>query len=349
MRYVILLAVALPLLAADQITMKNGDRLTGTIVKYDGKELTMKSDYAGDLVIKWDAVAGVTSSQPLHIGLKDGQVVVGTVTTSDDKFAVQTTTAGTVTAPVASITYIRSKDEQAAYEAEEAHYANPRLIDLWTGNIALGYAKATGNSKTSNLNIGANAIRATRRDKTTVHFTDLYTTSTTNGVSATTANAQRGGVSYELNLTPKFFVFGGSDFESDEFQSLDLRFTPGGGFGYHVIKNEKSFFDIFGGGTLNKEYYYHNISKSSGEVQFGEEYLYKFSNVTIFHEKVTLYPNLSDTGQIRVNFDASADTKLRKWLAWQVAVSDRYISNPLPAHQRNDLIITTGLNLLLTK
>ena len=278
----------LPAFAADQIAMKNGDRLSGTIVKYDGKALTLKSDYAGDLVIKWEAVAGITSAQPLNIGLKNGQVVVGTVSTNNDQLAVQTTNTGTVSAPIASITYIRSKDEEAAFEANEARYKNPRLIDLWAGNVALGYAKATGNSKTTNLNVNANAVRATLRDKTTVYFTTIYATSTTNGRGAATANAQRGGFNYDLNLTKKFFVFGGSDFEADQFQNLDLRFTPGGGFGYHAIKNEKSLFDVFGGGTLDKEYYSNNVDKSFGEAQFGEEYLYKLSKVTNLHEKVTL-------------------------------------------------------------
>ena len=336
-------------LGADQIAMKNGDHLTGTIVKFDGTALTLKSDYAGDLAFKWEAVAGVTSAQPLNIGLKDGQVVVGTVTTKDDQIAVQTTDTGTVSAPIASITYIRSKDEEAAFEANEARYKNPRFIDLWAGTVALGYAKATGNSKTTNLNINANAVRATTRDKTTVYFTTLYATSTVSNKAATTANAQRGGFNYEFNLTPKFFVFGGSDFEADQFQALDLRFTPGGGFGYHAIKNERSSFDVFGGGSLDKEYYSNNVNKSFGEAQLGEEYLYKLSKVTTLHEKVTLYPNLSDTGELRVNFDASSDTKLRKWLAWQVSISDRYVSNPLPGFQKNDLIITTGVNLTFAK
>lgn len=348
MRYLLLL-LALPLLGADQITMKNGDRLTGAIVKFDGKALTVKSEYAGDLAIKWEAVAAVTSAQPLNIGLKDGQVLVGTVTTSDDKFSVQTASAGTVSAPIASVTFIRSKEEQTAFEEHEARYKNPKLTDLWTGNMGIGFAKASGNSKTTNLNINANGVRATNRDKTTVYFTTIYATSTANGVSSNTANAQRGGFSYELNMTPKFFVFGGSDFEADKFQSLDLRFTPGGGFGYHAVKKASLLFDLFGGGTLDKEYYSTNVNKSFGEAQFGEELIYKVSKVTNIHEKVTLFPNLSDSGQLRMNFDASADTKLRKWLAWQVSISDRYISNPLPGRQKNDLIVTTGVNLLLAK
>jgi len=348
MRYV-LFFLLLPLLCADQITMKNGDRLTGTIVKYDGKALTVKSEYAGDLTIKWDAVAGVTSAQPLNIGLKDGQVLVGVVTTKDSDIAVQTTATGTVNAPIASITYIRSKEEEAAFEANEARYKHPRLVDLWAGTLGLGYAKSDGNSKTTNLNISANAVRATATDKTTVYFNTLYATNDQTGKAVTTANSQRGGFNYELNLTPMFFVFGGSDCLADQFQSLDLQFVPGGGFGYHAIKNATSQFDLFGGGTLDKEYYSNNIDKSFGEAQLGEEYLYKLSKVTTLHEKLTVYPNLSDSGQLRVNFDASADTKLRKWLAWQVSISDRYVSNPLPGFLKNDLIITTGVNLLLAK
>jgi putative salt-induced outer membrane protein len=346
MRYV-LLFLALPLLGADQITMKNGDRLTGTIVKFDGKGLTVKSDYAGDLVIKWEAVAGVTSGQPLNIGLKDGQVVIGTVTTTDDKFAVQTVGTGTVSAPIASVTFIRSRDEEAAFEAHEARYKNPKFTDLWAGNIALGYAKATGNSKTTNLNVNANAERVTTRDKTTVSFTTLYAASATNGKSAATANSQRGGFNYSLNLAPKLYVFGGADFESDQFQSLDLRFTPGGGFGYHALKSEKAVLDIFGGGALAKEYYFNNVNKTSGEAQFGEEFIFNFWKATSLHQKSLFSPNLSETGQIRMNFDISADTKIKKWLAWQVAISDRYISNPEPGRLKNDLIITTGINLLI--
>jgi hypothetical protein len=40
------------------------------------------------------------------------------------------------------------------------------------------------------------------------------------------------------------------------------------------------------------------------------------------------FPNLSDLGQYRFQFDATAATKLKTWLSWQITVSDRYLSNP---------------------
>src|SRR5271154_1448152 len=100
-------------LLADQVTLKNGDRLTGSIVKYDGKNLIFKSEFAGQVTIPWDAVTAITSSDPLNVGLKDGQMVVGVVTTSDGKFSVATKDTGSVIAARENVAVIRSKDEQA--------------------------------------------------------------------------------------------------------------------------------------------------------------------------------------------------------------------------------------------
>jgi hypothetical protein len=50
-----------------------------------------------------------------------------------------------------------------------------------------------------------------------------------------------------------------------------------------------------------------------------------------------------------VNFDLATVTALKKWLAWRVAISDRFLSNPVEGNQRNDLLISTGLRLTFTK
>src|SRR5271169_4757484 len=41
---------------ADQVTLKNGDRVTGSIVKKDGNNLTVKSDLMGVVTIPWDQI-----------------------------------------------------------------------------------------------------------------------------------------------------------------------------------------------------------------------------------------------------------------------------------------------------
>jgi len=88
-----------------------------------------------------------------------------------------------------------------------------------------------------------------------------------------------------------------------------------------------------------------HTNRNSGEVNFGDDLLYKFSAVTSVTQAFRIYPNLSDTGQYRMNFDLSAVTALKKWLGWHVTFADRYLSNPVQGRLRNDVILSTGFRL----
>ena len=285
-------------LSADQVTMKNGDRLTGAIQKFDGKNLVIQSELAGTVTIPWDAVTAVESSAPLSVGLADGQTLLGVVSASGSQVQVRTAASGVVNTPRSAVTSLRSKEEEAAYQAGIERLRNPSLIDLWAGYVDLGYARATGNAKTSSVNVNANANRATTRDKTSVYFTSINAANTTAGKSETTANAMRGGIRYELNVSPKLFGFGSTDLEFDEFQNLDLRLSPAGGFGYHAVKTEHSVFDLMGGGGLNKEFFSTGLRRTSGEGLAGEDFTWKLSSVTSLHRKRQSNPSFVATALV---------------------------------------------------
>src|SRR5262249_13215515 len=187
---------------ADQVTLRNGDRLSGAIQKNDGKNLTLKSELAGVVTIPWEAVMKMSAEQPLHVGLKDGETVVGAVTTSADntKFEIATKETGVVTARRESVQFMRSNEEQTAYQKEIDRYRNPRLVDLWAGNLDIGFATTQGNSKPSAFNLSGAANRATSRDRISVYYTSLFASSNASGRNITTANAKRGGIAYNLNL-----------------------------------------------------------------------------------------------------------------------------------------------------
>ena len=51
----------------------------------------------------------------------------------------------------------------------------------------------------------------------------------------------------------------------------------------------------------------------------------------------------------RIAFDTTADATLNRWLSWQVAISDRYLSDPAPGRRKNDVLLTTGLRLSFLK
>jgi hypothetical protein len=245
---------------ADQLTLKNGDRLTGTIVKSDAKTLLLKTDFAGDINLQWDAVTSIVSSQSLHLALKDGQTIVGTVTTTDSKFEVATKETGPVAAAKDAVVSVRNDAEQKAYDDQ---------IDR-------------------------------------------------------------------------------------------LRNVVGGGLGYHVISTKATTFDLFAGGDYDQDYFgaiaatattpaKGAVTRKNGEVDLGETFNAKINNRTTLTEQLSLFPNVSDTGSYRFQFDATAATKLKNWLSWQVTYSDRYLSDPLAGFKKNDVILSTGVRLTFGK
>ena len=116
-----------PSVFADQITLKNGDRLTGSIERSDEKMLVIKTEAAGEVAIQWSAIESIKSDQQLHVGLAGGQVVVGPVSTSDGQIEIATKNAGTITTTKDAIQVIRSDSDQAAYDAAIERLQHPHL------------------------------------------------------------------------------------------------------------------------------------------------------------------------------------------------------------------------------
>ena len=329
--------------------MKNGDRLTGTVVKVEADALTLKSDLAGVVKIPFASIANVDSGQPLSLILKDGQTIVGSLKADADRYTVTTADAGTVETSKEKIAAIRSEDEQTRYLARLDRFTNPRLTDLWTGFFDAGYAATRGNAETNTFNLSANAVRSTTRDKISLYFLSINTNARIRNVKSTTANAVRGGGRYSINVSKKAFAFGLSDLEFDEFQKLDLRFVLGGGGGYHVVQNKRTAFDLFTGANLNKEFFSTGLRRTSTELILGNELSHKLNANMLLTERMVFYPNLSNSGNYRVNFDAGLVTNINKWLGWNVGFSNRYLSNPVLGNKTNDLLFTTGIRLTFAR
>jgi putative salt-induced outer membrane protein YdiY len=347
---ILLLLCAIPALA-DQVVLKNADRLTGSITKSDGKVLVIKTDYAGDVTVKFDAIQSITSTGDLNVSL-GGKTVIGPVTTSGDDVVVATRTAGPVEAPKASVTMLRSPAEQAAYEKS----LHPGLLEGWNGGLNLGFALTRGNSETKNLNIAFNAVRKGFHDKLTLYTNSIYAANDLPTASPhTTANAIGGGARYDHDFAPRVFGFMNGDFYHDALQHLDLRSTGGGGIGWHAIKRDATTLDLLAGVNYTHESYAvpinpPNSSKTRNQAggTLGDAFMHKVGKGTVITQTLFFYPDLSQTGQYRGTFNFGTVTKLNKWLGWQNSFADIYVSNPPSGTKKNDLQLATGLNVSFT-
>jgi putative salt-induced outer membrane protein YdiY len=329
---------------ADQVVMKNGDRITGMIVKQDGKTITVKTDLFGVVSAPWDQVASVESQQQLNVVLKDGRTLAGTVSTTEGQLAIATPTSKTAVPP-AEVTAMRNPDEQHAFDRLQ----HPTLMQLWQGSSSVGLAGANGNAETLTFTAAFDAARVTNTDKTSIHFDAIRASAFANGSTATTAQAVRGGVAYNHNINPRLFVNAFNDYEYDRFQSLDLRFVLGGGFGFHAVKGPRATLDFLGGADYNHASFSTPLTQSNGEVFWGNDYILKLSAVTSLNESFRMFDDLSDTSSYRVNFDLAFATRLNRFLTWNVALSDRFLSQPVPGRKTNDWLYSTGVGMTFGK
>jgi putative salt-induced outer membrane protein YdiY len=334
----------LPVLAADQVVLSNGDTITGAIIKKDGAKLTIKSEFLGEVGMPWSAVKSIRSDSELVVALAGGELVKGKVSASGDTLEVVTAT-GTKSAPMSGVTAVRDAAEQHSWERLQ----HPGLLELWTGTFDMGLALARGNARTDTLTTAFTAARITTKDKIAMYFNQIYSSARLNGVSSDTASAVRGGWSYNRQVSPRLFVTTLNDYEHDRFQNLDLRFVMGGGFGWNAVKSEKAHFDLSAGVDYNRENFDNNVHRNSAEVNYGDNLLYKMSGATTITQAFRVFSNLSNSGAYRLNFDLSSVTTLKKWLGWQVTASDRFLSNPVAGRQRNDVLLSTGFRVTFAK
>jgi putative salt-induced outer membrane protein YdiY len=348
-----------PALFADQVTLKNGDRLTGTVVKSDGKTLVLHTDAAGDVTIQFAAIQEIKTDKELHVSLKGGKTAVGPVTTTDGKLEIATKTAGTVEAPKEDVTLIRNDAEQTAYDKS----LHPGLRHGWTGGANVGFSVARGNSETENLALAFNAVHAALNDKITLYASSIDTTNNL-ATPSTVANLNTGGLRYDRNVNPRLFAFGAADFMSNALQYLDLRAVYTGGFGFHAIKSDHTTLNFLGGINYTHETYsngavntpvtspptYVSYGKTNkfAAMTLGEELNQKLGKSTVVTQNFYFYPNLQQTGEYRADFNLGTVTKISKWLGWQNQFGDIYVSNPPTGSKSNDLILTTGLNFSFT-
>lgn len=345
-----------PAAFADQITLKNGDHLTGTVVKSDGKTLVLHTEFAGDITVQFAAITQITTDKELHITTSDKKTLVGPVTTSDGKIEVSTKTTGTVEIPPSNVVLIRNDAEQAAYDKQ----LHPGLRHGWNGGVNVGFSLARGNSETENLALAFDAAHPTLHDKITLYVNSIDTQNQLSTPS-TVANLTQGGFRYDRNVGARLFGFGAADFMANALQDLDLRAVYTGGLGYHAIKSDKTVLDLLAGlnythetysngppvtpATVPPTYTSYGVTNKFAALTLGEELTHKAGKTTVLTQKLYLFPDLSDTSNYRMTFTLGTVTKVSKWLGWQNQFGDIYVSNPPSTAKKNDVIFTTGLNI----
>jgi putative salt-induced outer membrane protein YdiY len=338
----LLLAFGCPLLLADQVAFRNGDRLTGAILKSDTESLVISTAVAGEVTASWQEIQELRSDLPLHVMLADGKMLVGRMTTSDGRLEIVTGTGTTVEVAKESVVALRNDTEQLAYEKSQ----HRNLLRGWDGGMDTGFELTQGNSETRNFRFAFRAVRKVSRNELTLYTESLYSIDDLPTARPhITANLNRGGALFAHDVTSRFFVFANANFMSDGLQDLNLRSVLGGGVGYHLIKRDRATLDLLGGANFTRENYV-EIQRNLAAGQVGEEFTLKLGKNTSMVQNLGFFPDLTNTqGNYRSTFSLGTVTNIVKWLGWQNNLSDTYVTNPPAGKKQNEFVFTSGLHV----
>ena len=101
---------------ADQIVLKDGDRIRGDIIKKDAGTITIKSKNFGDAVtIKWAAIDTIKTDQPITVVLPDDRTVKAKIESQNGQIQVDTEGKPQLVSP-GDIVALRNDAEQRTYE-----------------------------------------------------------------------------------------------------------------------------------------------------------------------------------------------------------------------------------------
>src|SRR3569833_4523543 len=117
---VALVALAACPVWADQITLKNGARVTGSIVKKEGKNLTIKTALMGTVTVPWDQVTDVRTGETLNVVLsgqtaQPPEVTKATLSEPSGQVTLAPAQGSPVTVAPERIEAIRNAVEEQSY------------------------------------------------------------------------------------------------------------------------------------------------------------------------------------------------------------------------------------------
>ncbi len=322
-------------LYADQVYLKNGDRLTGKIVSLTEGKMILDSALSGQITIDLKNVSTISSDAPIEVHLKDGTVLHQPVAAAEpNEFAV--TTGAPVRPQTFQLTDVTSINPPPAPKAK------------WTGNVSGAAGLTTGNTKSNSVSAGASLARRTAQDRTTIDG-DMAKGSQTDrstGISRTNEDWWRLRGEYDYFFTKRFFGFGNGRYEKDSIALLNRRVVVGGGVGYQWIEDAKTSFST-NGGLASVFEKYENQADSSNQLslQAGYNFSRQLLKNTKFLNDLTYYPSLDQFSDYFLTSTAELRASLTKSMFANFKVIFNYDATPAPERGNTDIKYLLGVGL----
>ena len=223
---------------ADEVILRNGDRVTGKVAGIDGDKLVFDTASFGSVKIPTAVILSLKTDKAVTIEFKEGGYATGQLSSPGDGKINLTGNNAT-----------RSAFEMTAVKALHPDGKIPVPEFKWSGRINVGASQTNGNSDTRTFNLDGEAKGRGAKDRITLSAE--YNRESSDGEDS--ADNARLAAQYDRFLTKKWFLYLQGSAERDDFADLNLRTTIGVGAGYQIIDTERTQLSVEAGPTYVNE------------------------------------------------------------------------------------------------
>jgi hypothetical protein len=218
---------------ADEIHLKDGSKVMGTITQIHKKQISVSTKFAGDITIPMEEVTSYTTDKDQNVEFEDKQKLVGKVKFDGEDTQIIRN----------EVEPVKVNNIISLWDAGTEHPDFIAPVDPWTYKAYLNLSKRTGNSEEESFAGGVSAERKEDNSNFKVYFKfdDSKTINQDTGDTNRSAQEYILGADYETIWGKKkqHSLYLRTEGEKDNVEGVDMRFTIASGYGHYFVNKEE--------------------------------------------------------------------------------------------------------------
>ncbi|MCK5803134.1 MAG: DUF481 domain-containing protein [Lentisphaeria bacterium] len=312
----------------DVVTLDNGSRIVGEVQVLTAETVTVKTDFAGVLVLKRARVTSVETDAPRFVALKSGNRLFGTVSQKDGQTVVSTPD-GVMTVNEESLVAIWDKT------AADPTVPPPPASRKWSYELGADLVGKAGNTEKYRLGAGASALLKGPEDALLFYLRGAKAEEE----GKRTESEIIGGIDFErIFWSKRHLWYVRTEMEQDDTEDVDLRTTAAAGYGYYFLQGDKQNLRARGGLLYRHESYNDGReSKGSLGLDLGLHHDLTVNGHFKINNDIVYMPAFENFSDYRIYHESSLEVPLGGGKAWKLRLGMSNEYNSLSAHDKKDL------------
>lgn len=318
-----LLALAAPIAAADEVVLANGDRIRGEVVALSHGKLVMRTDYAGEIALAWPEVVSLSTAGPVGV-LLEGEA-------APRRGILQ---------PLYDGGALLVGDEVLELSLAQIAFLNPRPWEsgvgaAYSGRLTLSGAYSRGNTRDERVNGEAELDARAREYRYALSGRLERRDEPVSGISS----AWRAGANYDRFVQVRRFFYGRASLEHDRAKDLRSRAAAGAGYGAQLVDTPRATLSLRAGPEYVVVDRYVGANERYPALGWGVKAAYE----PYFHENEGFW-DLEDADKLVVRSKTGLRLPLLAGLGARAQLNIDWESRPAPGRRSTDATLLLGVD-----